>query len=580
MHVVATAGHVDHGKSTLVRALTGQDPDRLEEERRRGLSIQLGYCWTHSPTTGEIAFVDVPGHERFLATTLSGLGPVPVVLFVVGADDPWMPQSAEHLAALDALDVRHGVLVVTRSDLTDPAPALERARAELARTSLAGVPGVTVSGHTGEGIEALRRLLDDTLAGVPAPDGAAPVRMWVDRRFVVRGAGTVVTGTLPAGTVSTGDRLETGAGELRVRGVESLGRRRDSISGTARVALDLAGDLPDDLGRGAVLTTPGAWEWADVVDVRLRPPAGADESVRLPERPHLHVGAATAQVHSRPLGDQHARLTLPAALPLRIGDRAVLRDPGSRALWGAEVVDCQPPRLARRGSARERAAVLQGWRSTVADQVRTRGLVDSEHLDRIGARQTQLEPGTLVASGWLLAPSRADEARAALARLVDRADEAGVAVASAARDLQLPEEVVRALVEAPLQLDTGRVRRPVAQALPTHLQRAVDSVRSDLAVAPFAAPDANRLRELGLDERAVTLLHRRGALLHVGGSVVLLPDAPDEAVRRLSALPQPFTTSEARKALETSRRVAMPLLAHLDRTARTVRLADDRRRLR
>ena len=136
MHVVATAGHVDHGKSTLVRALTGQDPDRLEEEHRRGLSIELGYCWTDLGPVGDVAFVDVPGHERFLSTTLAGLGPVSAALLVVAADDPWMPQAAEHLAAIDALGVRHGVLVVTRSDLADPEPVLARARDEVSRTSL------------------------------------------------------------------------------------------------------------------------------------------------------------------------------------------------------------------------------------------------------------------------------------------------------------------------------------------------------------------------------------------------------------------------------------------------------------
>ena len=581
MHVVATAGHVDHGKSTLVRALTGQEPDRLSEERRRGLSIQLGYCWTDSPARGEIAFVDVPGHERFLATTLSGLGPVPVVLFVVAADDPWMPQSAEHLAALDALDVRHGVLVVTRSDLADPDPALARARAELARTSLADVPAVAVSGRTGEGVEALRTALDDVLAGVPTPDGSAPVRLWADRRFVVPGAGTVVTGTLPAGTVTSGDRLDSGGGTtLRVRGIESLGRRRDSVRGTARVALDLAGDLPDDWGRSAVLASPGAWEWTDVVDVRLRRPADAGTGTRLPERPQLHVGAAAVPVHSRPLGEHHSRLTLPAPLPLRLGDRAVLRDPGSRSMWGAEVVDCGPPRLARRGAARERAAALQGWRSTVTDQVRARGLVQQEHLARIGARPSDLEPGTLAVGDWLLSPARARGARDALVTLVDGADPDGIAVRAAARALQLPEQVVPALVEPPLLLGAGRVRRPRVEALPARLQRALATVRDDLATAPFAAPDAGRLRELGLGEREVLSLHRRGDLLHVGSSIVLMPDAPDEAVRRLAALPQPFTTSQARQALETSRRVVMPLLAHLDRTSRTVRLADDRRRLR
>src|SRR3954451_6861201 len=161
MRVVATAGHVDHGKSTLVRALTGRDPDRLEEEHRRGLSIELGYAWTRfdglgdSDDPGDVAFVDVPGHQRFITTTLAGVGPVPVVLFVVAADDPWMPQAAEHLAALDALGVGRGVLVVTRADLADPGPALARAREELSRTSLRGAAAVTVSGRTGEGLDRL-----------------------------------------------------------------------------------------------------------------------------------------------------------------------------------------------------------------------------------------------------------------------------------------------------------------------------------------------------------------------------------------------------------------------------------------
>ena len=137
MSVIATAGHVDHGKSTLVRALTGSDPDRLEEERRRGLSIQLGYCWTSLPGVGDVAFVDVPGHERFITTALAGVGPVPAAMLVVAADDPWMPQAAEHLAALDALGVAHGVLVVTRADLAEPAPMLARGRSELAATTLA-----------------------------------------------------------------------------------------------------------------------------------------------------------------------------------------------------------------------------------------------------------------------------------------------------------------------------------------------------------------------------------------------------------------------------------------------------------
>ena len=233
MYVVATAGHVDHGKSTLVRALTGTDPDRLEEEKRRGLSIRLGYCWTHLDGAGDVAFVDVPGHERFLTTTLAGVGPVPVALFVVAADDPWMPQAAEHLAALDALGVRHGLLVVTRSDLTDPAPALARARGELSRTSLADIPGVVCSGRTGAGLGDLRAALASVLREVPPPDPTADVRLWVDREFHVRGTGTVVTGTLPAGT------LRAVAEQQPVAHTQGAGGQRagDDGAGTAHVEL-------------------------------------------------------------------------------------------------------------------------------------------------------------------------------------------------------------------------------------------------------------------------------------------------------------------------------------------------------
>ncbi len=196
MQVIATAGHVDHGKSPLVQALTGQDPDRLAEEHRRGLSIELGYCWTSMPPLGDVAFVDVPGHERFLSTMLAGVGPVPAVLLVVAADDPWMPQATEHLAALDAFGVTQGVVAVTRADLADPAPMVAETRARLGRTSLADAPIVAVSARTRSGLDALRAALVGLLRDLPSPTPDAPVRLWVDRRFHVRGAGTVVTGTL------------------------------------------------------------------------------------------------------------------------------------------------------------------------------------------------------------------------------------------------------------------------------------------------------------------------------------------------------------------------------------------------
>src|ERR1700760_2412861 len=176
MHVIATAGHADHGKSTLVRALTGMDPDRWAEERRRGMTIDLGFAWTRMPSGAMVAFVDVPGHERFVPNMLAGVGPVPAAMIVVAADEGWMPQSAEHLAALTALGVRHALLVVTRSDLADPAPAIAEARARIGRP----IAAVAVSGATGAGLDDLRTELDRLLATLPPPDLEAPVRLWID----------------------------------------------------------------------------------------------------------------------------------------------------------------------------------------------------------------------------------------------------------------------------------------------------------------------------------------------------------------------------------------------------------------
>ncbi|WP_238343070.1 L-seryl-tRNA(Sec) selenium transferase [Nocardioides cynanchi] len=571
VHVVATAGHVDHGKSTLVRALTGQDPDRLEEERRRGLSIELGYCWAALPPVGDVAFVDVPGHERFLSTTLSGLGPVPVAMLVVAADDPWMPQAAEHLAALDALAVAHGVVVVTRSDLADPGPALARARAEVHRTSLAGAPAVVVSGRTGAGLDRLRATLVDVLARMAPPDPAADVRLWVDRVFHVRGAGTVVTGTLPAGTLRVGDHLVTGGERVRVRGLESLGVSVEQVSGVARVALRL-GSRPEGLARGSVLLTPDAFLAVTEVDVRLRGEG------RLPEQPLLNVGAAQQAVHARPLGDRFARLVLDPPLPLRHGDRMALRDPGSRTIWGAEVVDAAPPSLTRRGAGRARATDLAERGSGPAAELAARGVVRRSLLRRLGVPTEPLPDDALSVGDWVVSGERRRSWYDALDAAV-RATEDGLSQASAAHLLGLPDaELVGALVAAPLRLVAGRVT--LDTGLPDAQLRALDAVRAELTGRPFDAPAADRLAELGIDRATLARLGRSGHLLVLDDGIVVLPGADDEALGRLAELPSPFTTSQARQALGTSRRVALPLLAYLDRTGRTVRLPDDRRRLR
>jgi selenocysteine-specific elongation factor len=581
VHVLATAGHVDHGKSTLVRALTGMEPDRWAEERRRGMTIDLGFAWTTLPSGQVVAFVDVPGHERFVANMLAGVGPVPAALLVVAADEGWMPQSTEHLAALHALRVRHAVLAVTRADLADPGPATAQALDRLAATSLGAVEAVAVSGTTGAGLADLRAALDRLVARLPVPRTTDPVRLWVDRSFTVTGAGTVVTGTLGAGTVAVGDELEharTGA-RLRVRSLQSLGAGHTRVDAVARVAVNLRGTDRTDLRRGDALLTRDRFVRTDLVDVRL----AGDPVADLPAEVTLHVGSAAVAVRVRPLGADTARLRLARPLPLRIGDRALLRDPGRRHVAGGlTVLDVAPPPLDRRGAASRRAAVLATMDGHPDEhaELRRRRLVRRADLERMGVPVST----TPVAGDWHADPAHWRVLRTRLVEQVDRHTRArpldpGVPVETLRHLLDLPDRaLVEALVEAPLTVRAGRVGPATAAgALPEPVRRAVDALTADLAGRPFRAPETARLAELGLGPREIGAAARAGALLRVTDTVVLLPDAVDRAATVLAGLPQPFTLSAARQALDTTRRVAVPLLELLDRRGVTRRAPDDRR---
>ncbi len=655
MHVLATAGHVDHGKSTLVRALTGMEPDRWAEERRRGMTIDLGYAWMTLPGGERLAFVDVPGHERFVPNMLAGLGPVPAVMFIVAADGGWMPQSAEHLAAADALGVRHGLLVVTRADLADPGPATREAAAELASTSLGGVEAVAVSAVTGAGLDSLRAALDRLVASLPGPGPADPVRLWIDRSFTIRGSGTVVTGTLPAGTVRAGQELVLTPSRLpvRVRTVQALGEPAEQVTGVARVALNLRGVPPGVPGRGMALITEGRWTLTATLDVRITRPAldGGAATPALPADVLLHIGSARTHARVRILGPAppgaavavFARLTLREALPLHVGDRVLLRDPGAAglAIFGATVLDLAPPPLARRGAASAAAGDLSGWPEVpaAADLLRRHGLLRAEHPRRGGGRRA---------------------ARAGGGRLARRPGALGPA---ARRTASRGRRVRRARPARPRHASRRRPRRPEppgprpgagpARPAPAHppADSAPASASADSALAPAAPPDSAResagtvvldgaylriaapraapaprpgppprpappgvlappgrcrpgwrarFRRSSTTSRLTRSPRRTpcgcanwastarrwpqppglGLLLRVADLVVLAPGADAEAARYLGGLPQPFTTSQARQALRTSRRVVIPLLEYLDRARITERLPGDLRRLR
>ena len=620
MHVIATAGHVDHGKSTLVRALTGTEPDRWAEERRRGLTIDLGYAWTTLDSGEQVAFVDVPGHQRFIGNMLAGLGPAPAVLFVVAADEGWRRQSEEHLAAVTALGLRHGVLAVTRSDLADPAPAIAEARAHLAASSLGDAPAVAVSGTTGSGLDELRRLLDDLVSGLPTPDPAARVRLWVDRSFTMRGSGTVITGTLGAGTIRVGDTLELRGAPVRVRALQSMGQDHQQVQGVARVAINLRQVAADDVARGDAILTPGAWPTTRTVDARLIPSTTAVANdggghASTDQRPNdgpenrwsdalagelmLHVGTVAVPVHVRPLGPDTVRITMPEALPLRVGDRAILRDPGrQRVVAGALVLDADPPALRRRGAAAVRGRELADASGTpdLLMEVERRGAARVAVLAALGIPEEVLADAAgagRTASGlhhdgeWLVTPEQwgqwvGDLSAAVDANTVTSPLDPGLSLEAARRACGLPDvRLVRAVArDAGLRLDFGRVTRPGAAPSFGPAEAGLRALESRLQQTPFDAPERPDLERWGLGARELAAAERAGRVLRLADDVILLPVTPALAMRVLATLPQPFTTSAARQALTTTRRVAIPLLEHLDARGWTRRLDGGHREVR
>ncbi|MGH2654477.1 MAG: selenocysteine-specific translation elongation factor, partial [Actinomycetota bacterium] len=382
LQVVATAGHVDHGKSSLIVRLTGIDPDRWEEEKRRGLTIDLGFAWGTLPSGREIGFVDVPGHERFVRNMLAGVGPVRLVLFVVAADEGWKPQSEEHLAIVDVLGAEGGVVALTKGDLVTGDTLAGReaeVRDRLAGTVLEGSPLVACSAVTGHGLDALRAALDDMVAAAPAPEDRGRPRIAIDRSFTIRGAGTVVTGTLTGGTLAVGEeaRVYPEGHPVRIRSLQTHRRAVDVARPVSRVAANLAGVPTDAASRGDVLARTGQWRPAAVVEARVRPVRGLAHPLTARGAYKLYVGSAERDARMRLYGARElspgdsgfARIRLSRPVVVETGDRFVLREAGRReTVAGGVILDADPParpgpdpvaRLAgREGAGREELAAL------------------------------------------------------------------------------------------------------------------------------------------------------------------------------------------------------------------------------
>ncbi len=624
MHVVATAGHVDHGKSTLVRALTGMEPDRWAEERWRGLTIDLGFAWTTLDGAGQLAFVDVPGHRRFIGNMLAGLGPSPAVLFVVAADSGWMPQSQEHLRAVDALGLRHGLIAVTRCDLVGADRSREVAEdvvARLGASSLGPTPSVCVSAVTGEGLPDLRAGLAQVCARLPAPRPDGRVRLWIDRAFSVRGSGTVVTGTLTAGSLRVGDQVSVGGRVVGVRGLQALGARREVVGAVARVAVNLRGVAVAEIHRGTALLTPAAWPATTTVDVLVGEPAGfgsdatGGSGAGRPPWPTwltVHVGTAAVEARVRPLGREALRLALIQPLPLTLGDRLILRDPGGvGVLSGAVVADIAPPSLHRRGAGARRAVELGGRRSAadlggssgaagpaagragseadlaaagtdavldlVARDVRSRGWLGIDQARRLGHDVDALDERQLSAAGvlrigdQLVSREQASRWQQAVTDAVLRQEQTDpldpwLSAPAARTAASIPDTAVLQHVSqaAGLVLQGGRLHRPGVAPTLGPAEAGLAEILARLDADPCAAPEADTLTALGLGERQLAAAEATGRVLRLRDGIVVAPTSPARVMRVLAGLPQPFTTSQARAALGSTRRVVIPLLEHLD----------------
>lgn len=589
MPVIGTAGHVDHGKSTLIAALTGINPDRWAEERRRGLTIDLGFAWATLPGGQTVSFVDVPGHERFIKNMLAGIEAIDASLFLVAANEGWMPQSEEHLAVLDLLEVTRGVVALTKTDLVDDelASLVEMEITEkLSGTIAAGWPVFRVSAPRTLGLGEVAEGLSAALVGHSPQDLGRP-RMWIDRTFSIRGAGTVATGTLLDGGLAAGDRVQIwpDRATARIRGIESHGESLSRVGPGWRVAVNLTGlgrHMPE---RGSMLTAPGQWRATNSALAMVRPAryvAGG-----LPRRGayHLHIGSGAWPVRFTPLergpGPVLAHLQPAEPLGLVMGDRFILRETGRRmVVGGGRIVDPDPPPTVarRRAAGRRLAGLAASPPDRQADgllEVRGQALLDHLAADTRGGVPSR----GMVAAGAVISERLADELQGRLEVIVERHHrenpfQMGIPAASAASELGIGQALLVKLANShPRLLVEGKVVRDPEAQVDVDPAEAPEwiTARHRLAEGGLLTPDP---ASLGLDEDLAHALQRAGLLVRISPSICYLPEQVEELLRTAGNLSQPFTVSVFREAAGLSRKYAVPFLEWADRRGVTRRRGD------
>ena len=614
MFVIGTAGHVDHGKSTLIEALTGIDPDRLREEKSRGMTIELGFAWVTLQGGREVSIVDVPGHERFIKTMLMGAGGVDLALLIVAADEGVMPQTREHLAILDLLGIERGIVALTKSDLVEP-DWIELVTAEieetLVGTSLEGAPVLPVSAVTGDGLPELLSTIDSALDEMPDKRDLGRPRLPVDRSFTISGFGTVVTGTLVDGTLRVGQEVELlpEGVKCRIRGLQTHQTSEEIAYPGTRVAVNLSGISHDEVSRGDVVTTPGWLSAGDAIDVSLRLILDAPRSIKHNATVTFHVGAAETPARIRLLavdemapGDSSwAQIKLQDPMPVVKDDLFVIRD-SNYTLGGGVVVEAHAKRHRRN-------------HQPTLDRLET--LRQGSDSDVLHSALASTEPAAAGALAQVanLPENAIDEQLAVLVEdglAVPLGEGAGTVfyssggwarvAAEAATTISgyhsvfplrqgMPREELRSRLEMRAAVFNLVVERLVADSaieddgstvrIPGHApelddaqKQIVDGYLKQLGQNPYSPPT-----DQPIDPELVAALAEQGEVIRASEDVVFLKSAYDQmldGVRKQAAESGQITITDVREMFGTSRKYTLALLEYMDRQQITRRMGDER----
>lgn len=618
-HVIGTAGHVDHGKSTLVQAMTGIDPDRLAEEKQREMTIDLGFAWLTLPSGRTVGIVDVPGHRDFIENMLAGVGGIDLALLVIAADEGVMPQTREHLAILDLLGVTNAVVALTKIDMVPDPEWLELVALDVSelldQTALRDAPIVPVSARTGDGLPDLLTALDAALGKQPPrPDLGRP-RLPIDRIFTISGFGTVVTGTLTGGSLHVGDEvvIQPRGLHARIRGLQSHKEAVSSAQPGSRVAVNLSGVDRGDIQRGDVVTRPGTLRGTTLIDVQFRYLPDAGRPLQHNAEVKFFSGAAESVAHVRLVGNRELlpgeegwlqlRLAQPLALDKR--DRFILRYPSpAQTIGGGVVLDPHPPHRWRRfkpeviarfetlaaGTPEDLVLhALQGETAlTPADLAARTGLAGSAIEAALAALAGEGQVFELLSGSWM--------ALAAWQRLTGRM-QAELAAYHQRNPLRLgmPREALRSRLGLSGKLFQPFVQRAVesgilvdagtALSLPEHRvtftpaqQAAIDRLMREFQAQP-TTPPATRDAAALVGEDVLAALVEQGRLVQVNEDVLFDADTYAELVRQVEQFIEregSITVAQARDLFNTSRKYVLALLEHLDSIGVTRRTGDER----